>query len=101
MKNNVGILLLVRTRSRKKRLYLPHALRQMIRPDRMISTTEIRSVIEHGELIEDYPEDSRGHSCLVLGKGNGGRPIHVVCSPKGDYVAIITAYIPDKKEMGK
>jgi hypothetical protein len=24
-----------------------------------------------------------------------GRPVHVVCSPKADYLAIITAYVPD------
>ena len=92
------ILARVRAAAGKKRLFLPHALRQMSRPDRMISTAEIRSIIESGEVIEDYPEDARGHSCLILGTGNGGRPIHVVCSPKDDYLAIITAYVPDTSE---
>ena len=32
-------------------------------------------------MVEDYPDDSRGHSCLMLGFGKGGRPIHVVCAP--------------------
>ena len=50
------------------------------------------------ELIEDYPHDPRGHSCLILGKGLGDRAIHVVCAPKEDYIAIITAYIPDSNE---
>jgi hypothetical protein len=36
----------------------------------------------------------RGHSCLLLGSGDGDRPIHIVCSPKPDYLAVITAYIP-------
>jgi hypothetical protein len=49
-------------------------------------------------VIEDYPEDARGHSCLLLGRGDGGRPIHVVCSPKDDFLAIITAYLPDETE---
>ncbi|MDQ3918414.1 MAG: DUF4258 domain-containing protein [Acidobacteriota bacterium] len=35
----------------------------MSRPDRLITTAEIRRVIERGEIIEDYPEDVRGHSC--------------------------------------
>ena len=91
----------VRTASAKMRLYLPHALRQMARPDRMIATEEVRAVIERGDLVEDYPDDSRGHSCLMLGFGEGGRPIHVVCAPKDEYLAIITAYLPDPHEWAE
>jgi hypothetical protein len=92
------ILVQVRAAAAKKVLFLPHALRQMLRPDRMIETAEIRGVLAHGEVIEDYPEDPRGRSCLLLGKGAGERPIHVVCAPKDDYVAIITAYLPDENQ---
>ena len=88
------LLKLVRRSAEKKLLFLPHATRQMMRPDRMISTKEVRKVIFEGEIIENYPEDARGHSCLILGFGNGGRALHVVCSPKDDYLAIITTYIP-------
>lgn len=70
----------------------------MSRPDRMISTKEIRQVIEHGQIIENYPNDARGHSCLMLGSGEANRPVHVVCSHKEDFLAIITAYIPDEKD---
>jgi len=76
-------------------LFLPHAIRQMLRPERMITRLEVRQVIEMGEILEDYPNDSRGHSCLLLGFGDSQRPIHVVCAPKADYLAIITAYLPD------
>ncbi|MCO5243124.1 MAG: DUF4258 domain-containing protein [Anaerolineae bacterium] len=48
-------------------------------------------------MIEDYPEDVRGHSCLILGRGNHDRPIHVVCSPKDGDLAIITVYVPDER----
>ena len=92
------ILERVRAASAKKRLYLPHALRQMARPDRMIGTHEVRAVVAHGDVVEDYPTDPRGHSCLMLGFGDIGRPIHMVCSPKEDYLAIITAYLPDARE---
>ena len=44
----------------------------------MISPSEVRSVIEKGIVIEDYPDDRRGHSCLILGRGSEGRAIHVV-----------------------
>jgi len=64
----------------------------------MISTAEVREVIRGGEVIEDYPEDPRGHSCLLLGCGDEGRAIHVVCSPKDDFLAIDTAYLPDPDE---
>jgi len=31
-------------------LFLPHAIQQMTRPERMISRQEIRNVVEHGEM---------------------------------------------------
>jgi hypothetical protein len=85
----------VRIAAARRLLFLPHAVRQMSRPERMITTAEIEAVITSGELVEDYPEDVRGHSCLLLGFGEESRPIHVVCSPKEDYLAIITAYLPE------
>ena len=88
----------VRNAARKKILYLPHAIRQMSRPDNMITASEVRRVIRTGTVIEDYPEDRRGHSCLMLGFGKEKRPIHLVCSPKPEFVAIITAYLPGEYE---
>jgi len=49
-------------------------------------------------VIEEYPDDARGPSCLILGHGMEHRPIHVVCSPKPHFLAIITAYLPDRGE---
>ena len=92
---------LIRDRASLRLLFLPHAVSQMSRPDRMISTADVRKVIEEGEIIEDYPEDSRGHSCLMLGRGNDRRPIHIVCAPKDEYLAVITAYIPDENQWSK
>ena len=92
------ILSLVRAASAKRRLYLPHALRQMNRAERMIQTEEVRAVIELGDVIEDYSDDPRGHSCLMLGFGVDRRPVHVVCAPKDEYLAIITTYLPDPAE---
>ncbi len=88
----------IRAAARQRILYLPHAIRQMSRPERLITPAEVRNVIYIGEIIEDYPEDSRGHSCLMLGEGEDSRPIHVVCSPKEEYLAIITAYVPSEGE---
>lgn len=85
----------VREAANKRLLFLPHAIRQMSRPPRMIRTNEVEVVVTQGELIEDYPSDPRGHSCLMLGFGVASRAVHVVCSPKDEYLAIITAYLPD------
>lgn len=98
MDDNSKLLIQIREVAKRQCLFLPHALRQMNRPERMISTKEIRRVVEHGEIIENYPNDARGHSCLMLGSGESNRPVHVVCANKEEYVAIITAYIPDEKE---
>lgn len=101
MQQRSDILHQVREAAGAKVLFLPHALRQMLRPDRMISRREVRQVITRGEVIEDYPEDARGHSCLLLGFGDGDRPIHVVCAPKDDFLAVITAYLPDPNEWSE
>jgi hypothetical protein len=84
----------IRQSAAKKILVLPHAAKQMLRPERMISMAEVHHIVEHGELIEDYTDDVRRHSCLLLGYGGKGRPIHVVCSPKDEYLAVITVYLP-------
>jgi hypothetical protein len=78
----------------KQIIYSAHALDEMNAEDELITTAEVRQVVFHGEIIEDYPEDKRGHSCLVCAAPEGRRPVHVVCAPKEEYLAIITTYIP-------
>jgi Domain of unknown function (DUF4258) len=91
----------VREMAQKRLLFLPHAIRQMSRPQRMITPNEVRTAVVRGELIEDYPQDPRGHSCLLLGFGYADRAVHVVCSPKDEYLAIITAYLPDPAQWSE
>ena len=88
----------VKRSAQKNILFLPHTIQQMSRPERMITTKEVEIVVTTGELIEDYPDDMRGHSCLLLGYGHQQRVIHVVCSPKEDYLAIITVYLPNENQ---
>ena len=92
------ILQQVREAAKKQILFLPHALSQMSRLDRMITTQEVRETVMTGELIENYLEDARGHSCLLLKSVETDRIIHVVCAPKPEYLAIITAYIPSSSQ---
>ncbi|HEX9743331.1 MAG TPA: DUF4258 domain-containing protein [Nitrospiraceae bacterium] len=71
-----------------------HAVDQSI--IRRISVQEIRDAIAVGEVIEVYPEDKYGPSCLIFGKTDAGRPIHVQCSdPSRPVVKIVTMYEPD------
>jgi hypothetical protein len=71
-----------------------HAVDQSIL--RQISVQELREAIANGEVIEDYPEDKYGPSCLILGFTQAGRPLHAQCSyPSRPLVKIITLYEPD------
>jgi len=50
-------------------------------------------------VIEDYPDDKYGPSCLVLGFAAAGKVIHVQYSyPARTLVKIITVYEPDPNE---
>lgn len=46
----------VRYSASQRILFLPHAIRQMSRPDRMITTAEVRKVVKFGTVIEAYVE---------------------------------------------
>ncbi|MBC8420827.1 MAG: DUF4258 domain-containing protein [Proteobacteria bacterium] len=63
---------------------------------RDISVAEVEEAIARpSEVIEDYPEDKYGPSCLILGYTKAGRPLHVQCSyPSRPLIKIITLYQP-------
>ena len=64
---------------------------------RGISVAELEDAIsDRSEVIEDYPEDKYGPSCLILGFTVRGRPLHVQCSyPSRALIKIVTLYEPD------
>lgn len=71
-----------------------HAVNQSI--VRHISVIEIREAIASGEIIEEYPDDKYGASCLIFGFTIKSRPIHIQCSyPSRPLIKIITVYEPD------
>ena len=71
-----------------------HALDQSIL--RRVAVSDLREAISTSELVEDYPDDKYGPSCLLLGFTRSGRPLHVQCShPSRDRLKIITVYEPD------
>ena len=65
---------------------------------RHISVQELREAIATGEIIEDYPDDKYGPSCLIFGFTLAKRPVHIQCSyPARPLIKIITVYEPDPK----
>ncbi|MDR4509014.1 MAG: DUF4258 domain-containing protein [Candidatus Brocadiaceae bacterium] len=59
----------------KKFRYTKHGAEQRI--NRQIKGEEIEHAIQNGEIIEEYPSDKYGPSCLVYGETKLGRPIHI------------------------
>ena len=76
-----------------------HAFERCV--ERGISPEEIKDIILTGEIIEDYPKDKYGPSCLICGNTKKGKVLHVQCSI--DPVWIITTYDPslNPKEWDK
>ena len=72
-----------------------HAIERSI--ERNIAESEVAEAILSGEIIEEYPDDKYGPSCLIFGRTSRGRPIHVQCCLPPD-IWIITVYEPDPNE---
>ena len=53
-----------------------------------------QAAINTMEIIRETRDGPRGHGCVSVGRGAAERPIHVVCSPKKEYLALITACLP-------
>ena len=63
---------------------------------RCIGDEDLVKALSEGEILEDYPDDPRGHSFLMLGYTNEGRPLHAVCAldMRGRNLLVITVYEP-------
>jgi len=71
-----------------------HAVDQMMQ--RRILLSEVREALADPEILENYPNDKYGPSCLVLGFTVKGKALHVVCTHPGRVLLkIITVYQPD------
>ncbi len=60
-----------------------------------LTVFQLEYALSDCKIIEHYPGDPRGESCLALGFTPEGTPIHVVCgkNPSG-HLILITVYIP-------
>lgn len=74
--------------------YTAHAHRRAV--ERNISDSEIGEAGTGAIVIEDYPDDKYGPSCLMLGFTIVGRPLHIQVSlADTPAIRIITLYEPD------
>ena len=80
---------------RRKYEFSKHAVDQSVL--RSISVLEVvEAIAGKSEVIEDYPDDKYGASCLILGFTKVGRPLHLQCScPSRPLIKIVTLYEPD------
>lgn len=71
-----------------------HVLQRMF--ERSVVVDDVRDVIQNGETIREYPDDTPYPSRLVLG-WRGTRPLHVVAADdtSAQETIIITVYEPD------
>ncbi|MCS6902796.1 MAG: DUF4258 domain-containing protein [Candidatus Bipolaricaulota bacterium] len=83
----------IKERVRKNEyLYSFHADEE--RRNEGLRIAEVEEALLHGQILEDYPNDPRGPSCLVYGSSRG-QPIHVVCGRnRSGWLVLITVYIP-------
>lgn len=81
-----------------KVLYTKHAKDEMeVEEFGEIKENEVYEAVCSGKLIENYPEDEPYPSCLIYGKTQTGRPLHIVCaySKEDETTIIVTVYHPD------
>ncbi len=69
---------------------------------RKVSAEDVISVIDKGEVIENYPDDTPYPSQLILGWCKS-RPLHVVLAKNllDKELIVITAYEPDSEKWDK
>jgi len=59
-----------------------------------LQIVELESALRDCQVIEQYPEDPRGESCLALGFVDG-KPVHFVCGRnRAGHLVLITVYLP-------
>lgn len=80
--------------AQRRYAFTVHAVHQA--EERTITPLEVEEAIlaESSEIIEDYHDDPRGPSCLILGWTLKRRPLHVQLSYPPPMVFVITVYEP-------
>ena len=83
----------IKSKFKKEQYYFSKHADQERQNDNLL-VTEIEQAVIDGRVLEEYPDTGRGESCLIAGFSNEGKPIHIVCGLRGNFIVIITVYIP-------
>lgn len=83
----------IQERIRRKEYYFSKHGDQERQNDNL-TIAEVEEALLRGRIIEQYENTGRGESCLVVGFTDSGKPIHDVCGVRGNWLVIITVYIP-------
>jgi len=59
-----------------------------------LTVGDVEEALTTGRILEQYEDTGRGESCLVAGFTEEGKPVHAVCGMRGDWLAVITVYVP-------
>jgi len=59
-----------------------------------LTIAEVEEALLSGRILEQYKDTGRGESCLVVGFTEAGKPVHIVCGTRGDWLVVVTVYIP-------
>ncbi len=71
-----------------------HAFQEALKDG--ITGDDVLYVIEHGEIIEEYPDRER---CLIFADIRNDMPLHVVVDYAcKDELQVVTTYVPDRRE---
>ncbi len=76
-----------------------HCLERM--QERDISIDDVKSCLQTGEIIEDYPDDFPHPSCLVFGYTKENKILHIVVGSDNSNLFFITAYFPNTDKFEK
>ncbi len=69
-----------------------HAQKEMDAEE--ITLDEVLAAVANGQILENYAEHKRGPCCLLYGRTQQDRPLHVVCTTAQQLLIIITVYEP-------
>ena len=60
-----------------------------------LTVSQLEFILLNSKIIEQYPNDPRGESCLTVGFTSNGIPVHVVCGKSPSvHLILVTIYIP-------
>lgn len=76
-----------------------HCLERM--QERDISIVDVKSCLQTGEIIENYPDDFPHPSCLIFGYTKENEILHIVVGSDNSSLFFITAYSPSTDKFEK